>query len=115
MSGLNHHRPGWEYDTNRKMLKDKAGRFRIFKSQVDPHMYVLEDRATKKCLVFETLTFACSHAEMVRNDEEEIKQLKEKKKKVRMDVEFRHVSSSGGFYYWKPEAARKWRARKSQC
>ena len=112
MSGLNHHRPGWKYDQDRRMLQDEAGRFRIFLSGNNIKLYLLEDRAIHKYFVFESLTLACQHAEQVRGDEEEIKRITEKKKKIRMDVEFRHVSASGGFYYWKPAAARKWREKK---
>lgn len=101
--------PGWREDRPRRMIVDSSGRFRIFRSSESggtPH-YLLEDRKDGTFLAFERQGLAIAHAEMVKNDEAHCKWVAEQKKKIQAQVEFRRVSSAGGFYYWKDAAARK--------
>lgn len=107
--------PGWKRDYGRGMLHDETGRFRIYKSQPDTPCthygictcYLLEDRKKKDQWVFERQEIAMQFAEQIRKDEAHNKWIEERKKRVGKQVEFRHVTSSGGFYYWKDAAKRK--------
>ena len=107
--------PGWKRDYGRGMLHDETGRFRIYKSQPDTPCthygsctcYLLEDRKKKDQWVFERQEIAMQFAEKIKKDDAHSKWVEERKKKVGKQVEFRHVTSSGGFYYWKNAADRK--------
>lgn len=107
--------PGWKRDYGRGMLHDKTGRFRIYKSQSSaPNnyygaygYYLLEDRKKRDYWVFEKQEIAMQFAEKIREDDAHSKWVAERKKKIEKQVEFRHVTSAGGFYYWKNAADRR--------
>ncbi len=106
--------PGWRREYGRGMIHDKTDRFRIFRQGVGGFAndksgacYLLEDRKTGKLWTFERQNLAIEFAEMVKKDEAHIKWVAERKKKIKKQVEFRHVTSAGGFYYWKDAATRK--------
>ena len=105
---------GWTEDRKRGMLCDKTGRFRVFRAAHQPGFhpshYMLEDRKDGTLWAFETQTLAIDHAKQVMKDEKEEEHRKwiaQQRKKVKVKIEFRRVSSSGGFYYWKNAADRK--------
>lgn len=107
--------PGWKREYGRGMLHDETGRFRIYKSQQNAQCnyygscacYLLEDRKKKDQWVFERQELAMQFAEKIKKDDAHSKWVAEKKKKMKKQVEFRHVTSAGGFYYWKDAANRK--------
>ena len=105
---------GWKRDKNRGMLYDKSGRFHIFKScgRSNTIYYILEDKKEKQCFLFELESLAVTHAEAVKEMDSKCKWIAERKRKINAEVEFRHVTASGGFYYWKKDAAKKWREQK---
>lgn len=109
-------RNGWHRDRNRGMLYDKTGRFRIFKScggnGSGTVCYVLEDRKENQCCLFELESLAVTHAEAVKEMDSKCRWMAERKRKVNAEIEFRHVTASGGFYYWKKDAAKKWREQR---
>ncbi len=106
--------PGWKREYGRGMIHDKTDRFRIFKQspadlgkEQSGGCYLLEDRKTGRFWTFERQNLAVEFAEMIKKDEAHIKWVAERKKRVGKQVEFRHVTSAGGFYYWKNAADRK--------
>lgn len=105
---------GWKRDNKRGMVYDKSGRFRIFKTCGGNNnvTYILEDRKERKCCLFENESLAIQHAEEVKGIDAKCKWLAERKRKVNAEIEFRHVTASGGFYYWKKDAAKKWREQR---
>ena len=100
---------GWKRDNKRGMVYDKSGRFRIFKACGGNNnvTYILEDRKERQCCLFENESLAIQHAEEVKGIDAKCKWLAERKRKISAEVAFRHVTSSGGFYYWKDAAKRK--------
>ena len=109
---------GWKRDNKRGMVFDKTGRFRVFRVQNregGTRYYILEDRREGQCCMFDTEDQAVRHAEEVKGIDAKCRWLAERKRKINAEVEFRHVSSSGGFYYWKnaekrrSEREKKWK------
>lgn len=110
---MNFRPSGWKYDMTRGMLYDSSGRFRVFRSpREETRLYMLEDRKNNTMLIFESQELAMAHAEMVKDDEKGFRIREEKKQQIKKEVEFGHVTASGGFYYWKKDAAKKWREQR---
>ena len=105
---MNFRPSGWKYDMTRGMLYDSSGRFRVFRSpREETRLYMLEDRKNNTMLIFESQELAMAHAEMVKDDEKGFRIREEKKQQIKKEVEFVHVSSSGGYYYGKNAKKRR--------
>lgn len=104
--------PGWKCDKKRKMMIDSTGRFIIFGYMHNSSLFVLEDKKNNTQLVCGNRDHAIKHAEEINKYEADSEWRAKRKKKVSAQIEFRHVTASGGFYYWKKDAAKKWREQR---
>ena len=99
--------PGWTCDKKRKMMIDSTGRFIIFGYMHNTSLFVLEDRKNNTQLVCGNRDHAIKHAEEIKKYEADSEWRAKRKKKVNAQIEFKRVSASAGFYYWKDAAERR--------